>query len=49
MANLIDFWSLLTLTQEYISKNFAALLTDKKKLPQLKAYTDKFLRDLPCQ
>lgn len=45
MANLIDFWSLLTLTQEYISKNFAALLTDKKKLPQLKAYTDKFLRD----
>lgn len=45
MAKSIDFWTLLKLTQEYISKNYAAVLTDKDKLPQLKAYIDKYLRD----
>ena len=45
MAREIDFWTLLKLTQEYISQNYAAALTDKSKLGQLKAYIDKYLRD----
>ena len=45
MAKNIDFYSLLRLTQEYISQHYAAALTDKAKLPQLKAYIDKYLRD----
>ena len=45
MAKNIDFYTLLRLTQEYISQHYAAALTDKAKLPQLKAYIDKYLRD----
>lgn len=45
MARNIDFWTLLKLTQEYISSHYAAALTDKNKLHQLKAYIDKYLRD----
>ena len=45
MARKIDFWSLLKLTQEYVSSHYAAVLTDKAKIHQLKAYIDKYLRD----
>jgi len=45
MAKNTDFWTLLRLTQEYVSQHYAAALTDKAKLPQLKAYIDKYLRD----
>ena len=45
MARKIDFWTLLKMTQEYISSRYAAVLTDKEKLHQLKAYIDKYLRD----
>lgn len=45
MARTIDFWTLLRMTQEYISSHYAAVLTDKNKLHQLKAYIDKYLRD----
>lgn len=45
MARLIDFWPLLKMTQEYVSSHYAAALTDKDKLFQLKAYVDKYLRD----
>jgi pilus assembly protein CpaF len=45
MARTIDFWTLLKITQEYISSHYAAVLTDKDKLSQLKAYIDKYLRD----
>ena len=45
MAKNIDFWTLLKMTQEYISSHYAAVLTDKAKLSQLKAYIDKYLRD----
>ena len=37
MAKNIDFWTLLKMTQEYISSHYAAVLTDKAKLSQLKA------------
>ncbi len=45
MARQIDFWTLLKMTQEYVSSHYAAVLTDKNKLSQLKAYVDKYLRD----
>ena len=45
MAKQIDFWTLLKLTPEYVSQHYAAVLTDKNKLGQLKAYVDKYLRD----
>ena len=45
MAKTIDFWTLLKLTQEFVSQHYAAVLTDKSKLGQLKAYVDKYLRD----
>lgn len=45
MGGHIEFWPLLKLVQEYISKNYAAALTDKEKLPQLRSYIEKFLRD----
>lgn len=44
MAN-IDFWSLLQKTQEFLSRNYAAALTDSDKSGQLKNYIDKYLRD----
>ncbi len=45
MAKIIDFWSLLQRTQEYISKNYAAALIEHDKSQQLKNYIDKYLRD----
>ena len=41
MAKQIEFWTLLRLTQEYISQHYASVLTDKNKLNQLKSYIDK--------
>lgn len=41
----IDFWALLSLTQEYISERYSAVLTEKEKLPQLAAYIEQYLRD----
>lgn len=45
MNQNIDFWTLLRLTQEYISQTYAAALTDKDKLSQLKSYIEKYVRD----
>ena len=45
MVKNIDFKTLLKTTQEYISSHYAAALTDKTKLSQLKSYIDKYLRD----
>lgn len=45
MAKTIDFWTLLQLTQEYISAHYAAALTDQDKLPQLKAYIEQYVRE----
>ena len=45
MAKIIDFWSLLQRTQEYISKNYAAALIEHDKSQHLKNYIDKYLRD----
>lgn len=45
MQKHIDFVPLLSMVQEHISSRYAAALSDKNKLPQLKAYIDKFLRD----
>lgn len=42
MAKHIEFWTLLRLTQEYISQHYASALTDKNKLNQLKSYIDKY-------
>ena len=33
------------MVQEYISQNYAAALSDKKKLGQLRSYIDKYLND----
>ena len=46
MSQTIDFWTLLMLTQEYISEHYSAALTDKEKLSQLKSYIEKYLRDM---
>lgn len=45
MSQTIDFWTLLRLTQQNISQNYAAALTDKEKLSQLKSYIEKYVRD----
>jgi len=42
----IDFWALLPLVQQYITENYSAVLTDKEKLPQIKSYIEKYLRDM---
>ena len=41
-----DFWHLLKLTQEHITENYAAVLTDKEKLSQLKPYIKDYLRGM---
>jgi pilus assembly protein CpaF len=46
MSQTIDFWTLLMLTQEYISEHYSATLTDKEKISQLKSYIEKYLRDM---
>lgn len=45
MKQSIDFVPLLSMVQEYISARYSAALTDSKKLPQLRTYIDKFIRD----
>ena len=45
MAKTVTFVTLLQMTQEYISQNYAAALSDKKKLGQLRSYIDKYLND----
>jgi len=41
----IEFTVLLHMVQEYISQNYAAALSDKDKVGQLRTYIDKYLRD----
>ena len=45
MSKDVSFVSLLQMAQEYISQNYAASLSDPKKLGQLKTYIDKYLSD----
>ncbi len=45
MAQNIEFWTLLQLTQEYIAVHYAAALTDTDKLPQLRAYIEQYVRE----
>ncbi|MDD4474279.1 MAG: CpaF/VirB11 family protein [Eubacteriales bacterium] len=45
MSEPIEFVSLLQSVQEYISKNYAAALTESSKLLQLKTYIEKYIRD----
>ncbi len=45
MARQINFVTFLSMTQEYISQNYAAALSDKRKLGQLRSYIDKYLND----
>ena len=45
MERTIEFVPLLRLVQEYISSHYAAALTEKSKYPQIKTYTEKYLRD----
>jgi len=45
LARQINFVTLLSMTQEYISQNYAAALSDKRKLGQLRSYIDKYLND----
>ena len=45
MSKNVSFVTLLQMTQEYISQNYAAALSDKKKLGQLRSYIDKYLSD----
>jgi pilus assembly protein CpaF len=43
--NNIGLQAVLTLTQEYVSKNYAGALTDEGKKEQVKSYIENFLRD----
>lgn len=45
MSQATKIWTLLGSVQEYISQNYAAALTDRDKLSQLKSYIEKYLRD----
>ena len=45
MAQIIDFVSLLHKSQEYISENYAAALSDRSKIVQLRSYIEKYLHD----
>ena len=45
MAKNVTFVTLLQMAQEYISQNYAAALSDRKKLGQLRSYIDKYLND----
>ena len=45
MAKDITFPQLLAMAQEYISQNYAASLSDRTKLGQLKTYIEKYLHD----
>lgn len=41
----IDFWTLLSMTQEHITREYAAILTDREKLPQAPRLYEQFVRD----
>lgn len=41
-----DFWEILKHTREHITGHYAATLTDSDKLPQLRSYIQKYLRDM---
>ena len=45
MSASAQFVTLLQSVQEYISQHYAAALTEPSKLPQLKTYIEKYLRD----
>ena len=45
MSQKIDFVSLLHKSQEYISENYAAALSDRSKVVQLRSYIEKYLHD----
>ena len=45
MARKTTFVELLRRTQEYISQNYAAALSDSSKFVQLRAYIEKYLHD----
>ena len=45
MASKTDLVTLLHNTQEYISQNYAASLSESSKLIQLRSYIDKYLHD----
>lgn len=45
MQKNIEFMPLLSMAQEQISSRYAAALSDRNKLSQLKSYIDKFLLD----
>lgn len=45
MNTMIPFCSLLQLAQEHISEKYSALLTEQDKVPQLKSYLEKYVRD----
>ncbi len=48
MDGSIEFVPLLEKTQEYISQNYSAALTEEDKFIQLRSYIEKFLRDKGC-
>lgn len=45
MNDIVEFLKILDKTQKYISENYSAVLNNKDKLPQLKAYIEKYLID----
>ena len=45
MGKAVSFIPLLQMVQEYISQNYAAALSDRRKLVQLRSYIDKYLSD----
>lgn len=45
MNHVIEFLTILNKTQKHISENYSATLTNQDKLPQLKSYIEKYLRD----
>lgn len=45
MNQIIEFLTILNKTQKHISENYSAALTNEDKLPQLKSYIEKYLRD----
>ncbi len=45
MGKSVSFMPLLQMVQEYISQNYAAALSDRRKLGQLRSYIDKYLSD----
>ena len=45
MGKSVSFVPLLQMVQEYISQNYAAALSDRRKLVQLRSYIDKYLSD----